>query len=410
MAGKILKDDFAEVGAIAAFLKSTLDSLVAINDQISKIGGSVKGVNNLPASIKAQKDINALQKQQLINQKLLTQGEAAAANAVTARARAERANLSVLKEKANAEKAATMATTAQIRQQKLLEGQHKRTSSWMQNLTRSVLAYGAAMIGLQTIVNFFTKTLLNMTTKLNSLDYAMKTVIKSNKELYNTQKFLSKIAVNYGLDVLTLTERYIKFRAAAMQSNMTASGTMQIFNSVAKAAAVLGLRTDEVNGVFLALEQMISKGKVTTEELRRQLGERLPGAMGIMADAIGVSIVQLDKMLKAGTVLSSDALPKFADALEKAYGISAVNKVDTLAAAQGRLATAWVGFVKDVNAGSAYKTAIDGMATALGGVSVIMKGLVSTARKIPPIFGDIFNQATRSIPVLGQLGLKNYLK
>ena len=34
-----------------------------------------------------------------------------------------------------------------------------------------------------------------------------------------------------------------------------------------KAAGVLGLKTDELTGIFLALEQMISKGKITTEEL-----------------------------------------------------------------------------------------------------------------------------------------------
>ena len=170
--------------------------------------------------------------------------------------------------------------------------------------------------------------------------------------------FLSETAYNYGQDLLTLTERYIKFRAAAQQSNMSITDTQKIFNSTAKAAAVLGLKTDEVNGVFLALEQMISKGKVTTEELRRQLGERLPGAFGIMAD-VGVSISELDKMMKAGSVLSTEALPKFAVALEKAYGIEAVNTVDTLAAAQGRLKTSWVEFVDALEASGAYSTTIN---------------------------------------------------
>lgn len=48
--------------------------------------------------------------------------------------------------------------------------------------------------------------------------------------------------------------------------------TKQIFDSVSKASSVLGLKTHELEGVYLALEQMLSKGKVTTEELRRQLG------------------------------------------------------------------------------------------------------------------------------------------
>jgi len=137
-------------------------------------------------------------------------------------------------------------------------------------LGKSVVAYGAAMFSVDSIIQFFTNTLFNMTKELDSLEFSMKTVIKSSSELDKTQKFLSNTAKNYGHDLLTLSERYIKFRAASIQSNMSAQETMNIFNSVAKAAGVLGLKTDEVNGVFLALEQMISKGKVTTEELRRQ--------------------------------------------------------------------------------------------------------------------------------------------
>jgi tape measure domain-containing protein len=229
------------------------------------------------------------------------------------------------------------------------------------NLIKSVGAYALAYVGLQKIISFFTNTLFNLTKKLDSQHFSMTTVIKDQRELTETTIFLSKISVAYGLDILTLTERYIKFRAAAQQSNITAQDTMRIFDSVAKAAAVLGLKTDEVNGVFLALEQMISKGKVTTEELRRQLGERLPGAFGIMADALGISISELDKMLKAGEILSDEALPKFAIALEKAYGIEALTSVDNLAAAHGRLRTSWVEFVEELGANKAYISALNGL-------------------------------------------------
>jgi tape measure domain-containing protein len=151
---------------------------------------------------------------------------------------------------------------------------------------------------------------------------------------------------------------------------MSAQETQKIFDSAAKAAAVLGLRTDEVQGVFLALEQMLSKGKVTTEELRRQLGERLPGAFGIMADAIGVTIPELDRMLKAGEIMSNEALPKFADALQKAYGIESLTTVDNLAAAHGRLKNSWIQFVEALKASNAYITTLDFLNDTLNYVQV----------------------------------------
>lgn len=193
------------------------------------------------------------------------------------------------------------------------------------------------------------KEIFEVTKKLQSLDFAMKAILPDAKDFGRTQEFLTKITNDFGADIITTTERYIKFVAAGKQSNVELKETEKIFKSVTKAAGVLGLKTDELNGIYLALEQMLSKGKVTTEELRRQLGERLPGAFGIMADAIGVSVSELDSMLKKGEVLSSDALPKFAVALEKAYGIQSVKKINTLQAAQTRLSNVWIEFVRSLN-------------------------------------------------------------
>jgi len=191
----------------------------------------------------------------------------------------------------------------------------------------------------------FAKQGFELAKKLDSLSFAMRTIITDSNELVQTQYFLLDITEKYGAEIVTTTERYIKFLAAAKQSKITLEDTEQIFRSVTKAAGVLGLSTEELNGTYLALEQMLSKGKVTTEELRRQLGERLPGAFGIMADALGVTIPELDKMLKKGEVLSKDALPKFAQALEKAYNIENVENVKTLQAETNRLSNAWTNFI-----------------------------------------------------------------
>ena len=49
----------------------------------------------------------------------------------------------------------------------------------------------------------------------------------------------------------------------------------------------------------------------------------------------------------------SDQLPlKFAEQLEKVYGIETINRVDTLAAAQNRLSNEWTEFIRSLNEGS----------------------------------------------------------
>ena len=197
------------------------------------------------------------------------------------------------------------------------------------------------------------------TKTLDSLNFAIKNVIKSQTEQAETMEYVRGISNAYGTDLIDTTRSYIKFRAAVGATNLTVQEGRQIFDSFAKAAAVLGLRADEVNGVFLALEQMISKGKVTTEELRRQLGERIPGAFNIMANAIGVTTRKLDEMLKKGEIVSEEALPKMAAELEKTFGIEQVTKVNTLVAAQERLRTTWLSFIQELQASDKFLSKLD---------------------------------------------------
>lgn len=192
------------------------------------------------------------------------------------------------------------------------------------------------------------KNVIETTKTFQALNFALETVTTTTKEFAESKSFLRDITNRYGLDLEKTTERFAKFLAAAKNSNVSMKDTKQIFESTSKAAAVLGLRTHELEGVYLALEQMLSKGKVSTEELRRQLGERLPAAFGIMAQSLGVSVSELDKMLKNGEVLSSDALPKFAKTLEEVYGIKGVKSVDTLVAAQTRLSNSYKQLIDDL--------------------------------------------------------------
>lgn len=221
------------------------------------------------------------------------------------------------------------------------KGSLKGLFGGLKNLLGAFGVVGGAMAIAGIVKNVFA-----LTKKLQSLDFALKTVASDAHEVARTTAFLSDITDRFGADILTTTERYTKFLAAAKQSNITLDDTEKIFRTVTKAAGVLGLKTDELSGIYLALEQMLSKGKVTTEELRRQLGERLPGAFGIMAKALDVTVPKLDKMLRAGEIMSATALPKLADALEEAYGIENVKKIDTLVAAQNRLNNSWTKMVR----------------------------------------------------------------
>lgn len=74
------------------------------------------------------------------------------------------------------------------------------------------------------------------------------------------------------------------------------------FQNVTAAIKATGGSTEDVRGAITAMVQVFSKGKVSAEELSGQLGERLPGAVTLFAEANKMTLPELQKNLKAGTV------------------------------------------------------------------------------------------------------------
>jgi tape measure domain-containing protein len=140
-----------------------------------------------------------------------------------------------------------------------------------------------------------------------------------------------------GVSVLSLQPLYARFEAASKGTNLEGEKARDIFYAVAEAAQRLSLSGEDTEGSLRAIEQMMSKGKIQAEELRGQLGDRLPGAFNIMARAAGVSTGELDKMLKNGEVIADDMLPKFAAELRKTFGTDANTRIETTTASFQRL-------------------------------------------------------------------------
>lgn len=140
-----------------------------------------------------------------------------------------------------------------------------------------------------------------------------------------------------------------------------------IFRAVTNAGAALQLSTDDINGTFIALGQMMSKGKVQAEELRGQLGERLPGAFRMAAKAMGMTTAELDKFMADGKLTAEDLLPKLAEALEEKYARAAEAAADTAQGAINRMSTEWTLFKANVMDSGPMVSAINAVTAALEG-------------------------------------------
>lgn len=179
--------------------------------------------------------------------------------------------------------------------------------------------------------------------QLERLDKSFTAIYNSSSAARQQLEFVRQTSMELGQEFYSSAEAAKTFFAAGQGTSL--SGQLnQIYTGFSKAGAALALSSDDMQGIFLALGQSMSKGKVQAEELRGQIGERLPGAFQIAAKAMGVSTAELDKMMADGKLLTDDLLPKMAQALEDRYGKAAESAADTVQAAINRMSTAWTEF------------------------------------------------------------------
>jgi tape measure domain-containing protein len=199
--------------------------------------------------------------------------------------------------------------------------------------------------------------------------------------------YVAKEAKDLGLELTSLERAFMKLSAATKGTTMEGQKTRDIFKAVNAAGAALRLEPERMGMVFLAIEQMISKGKISTEELRRQLGEHIPGAFRDMAQAIGVTTAQLDEMLRKGKIMSEDAVPKLAALWMEKYGTAAVDASDKAQAATNRLTNAWTNFKREI-ASSGF---MDEMVQAVNDLAAALKdpAIISAMSSIANMAGQM---------------------
>lgn len=214
-------------------------------------------------------------------------------------------------------------------------------------------AFGAGGFALRDI----TSRLITMARETNQARVTLKNISASTVEYTSNLNYLMNAAKVYGQDLNTLTINFARFSAAGTAAGMALEEQKKIFTSMTKATTSFGLSGEEANLTFMALQQMMSKGKISSEELRRQMGERMPIAMEAMARAAGVSITELDKLLKNGQLISKDILPKFAEELSNLVGDVNLDNIET---SVNRLRTEFTYLTESLKIGDFFKKIVDG--------------------------------------------------
>lgn len=129
----------------------------------------------------------------------------------------------------------------------------------------------------------------------------------------------------------------LQWNAAIKDTSLEGEKGAKVFQNVAGTIRLFGGGTEEVQGSMRALTQMMNKGTIQAEELKGQLGERMPGAINLMADALGLTTRELQKLMKDGLVESGYALEQFSNLLETKYGSAMHGAANTTQAVLNRM-------------------------------------------------------------------------
>lgn len=207
-----------------------------------------------------------------------------------------------------------------------------------QRIRGQVLSLIAAYVGLYGVASAVQQVSEAFMTQESALS-RLGVVFEGNTERMGVElAWIRREAQRLGIEFGTLAGEYSKFAVSAKKSGFSEESIRKIFTSISEAGRVNKLSLEDMKGIFLATGQIISKGKVGAEELRQQMGERLPGAMTLMANAIGVTSAELDDMMKKGEVIATEeTLLKFAEELDKQFGQQLPNSLRSFTAEWGRL-------------------------------------------------------------------------
>lgn len=218
-------------------------------------------------------------------------------------------------------------------------GEKRKALSLTQRLRGEVLSLVAAYGGLYGVIEIL-RRVVDAYQTVEAAQARLNVAFDGDLgEVSTEMDYLRRNAERLGIEFGALSTEYSKFAIATKNTALEGEAARKLFMQIAEAARVNRSSMDEMRGVFTAVTQIVNKGAVQMEELRQQLGDRLPGAIQLMADGLGVTTAELVKMMEQGEV-TAEALIPFGNELEKRFGPQLAESLTQTSAEMGRLQNA----------------------------------------------------------------------
>ncbi|EIP3933943.1 tape measure protein [Escherichia coli] len=266
----------------------------------------------------------------------------------------------------------------------------ENASNGLDVLATSAIKAGTAIYSFQTALEAY-RRIMEVGLKKEASQRAAQFVL-GDEGAKRATEFVKNLADSSGVDQIETLSSFAKFSAGA--GDMDAGQKEALFSNVIGTSRLMGLSTDEINGILKAFEQMASKGKIQAEELRGQLGDRMAGAFQLFARSLGMTTEELDKAMKDGKVLSKDVLPKVSAEMgrmiDKAGGWEKI--INSTQTQLGRLSNSW-----NNNLALMFDGSQEGLTDFTRSLTNLLGSLGGQSKNLGEHFGDLMKSMSNGI-------------
>jgi tape measure domain-containing protein len=190
---------------------------------------------------------------------------------------------------------------------------------------KQVLLYGTAYKGLAFITSL-PGQIFNAAKAQQQYNNSLQVVTESTGTYAKELLYVDQIQRTFGLDLQATRKGFTDLYASMAPTGFDSGSIEKLFTGISAASAALQLTPATMDRVIYAFAQMASKGQIMSEELKRQLGDALPGALGIFANAAGMSLQEFNKAMEAGEFTGNkfrETIAKVTDELIDRFGSGA---------------------------------------------------------------------------------------
>lgn len=151
------------------------------------------------------------------------------------------------------------------------------------------------------------------TKQIEAFNLALKNVGLTQAATTDAFRDATAIANRLGAPVQQVEKSYQRMVPALRAVGANSATTSKFLENITARTQTLGLNTEESGRLLEAFAQVLSKGKLQSEELNQQISE-LDGAFRTqLADALGVTVEKLTELVETGAVTA----PVFVEAVNK---------------------------------------------------------------------------------------------